>query len=142
MAYQTYIGQTTILGVPNIGTIQGIGMFEPTQNTVQDRFAIAEQIDRNGDVVRVTPYRQTQDCQVTFYPMGVIQLVDFPEPLSLVTIEPVADLPCPKVYLGNWAYVSGDIVATNSSLLVMRLQLRRWNPRYAGGPTYTPPTTP
>lgn len=140
MAYQTYIGQTTILGVPNYGTIQGIGLFDPTANSVQDRFALAEQIDTQGDIARVTPYRQQFDCVVTFYPMGVIPTVDFPWPLATVNIAPVADIPCPAVFLGNWKYVGGEIHAVNNGLLVMRLQIRKWNPRYAGGPTYTPPT--
>lgn len=139
MAYQTYIGQTTVLGVPNQGIVEGLGIFDPIANAVQDRFILAEQIDTQGDVARVTPYRQEQNCVVTFYPMGIISMVDFPWPMARVVVSPVADIPCPTAFLGNWRYVGGDINATNNGLLVMRLQLRRWNPRYAGGPTYTPP---
>lgn len=140
MAYQTYIGQTTILGVPTIGTLVGLGLFEPVGDTVQDRFLLAEQIDMEGDVARVTPYRQTQECEMTFYPMGIIELVQFPEPMSLVTVSPVADIPCPAAFLGQWRYVGGGLIASSSSLLIMRIQIKRWNPRYAGAPTRLPPT--
>ena len=142
MAYQTYIGQTTILGVPNIGAVEGYGLFEPIGNVVQDQFQLAEQIDTRGDVVRVTPYRQQHNCEVTFYPMVIIAMTTFPPPMAMVVVTPIADIPCPAVFLGQWRYVGGNIVASNTALLVMRLQLRRWNPYYAGGPTYTPPTDP
>lgn len=142
MAYQTYIGKTTILGVPNIGNVEGYGIIEPVSNTVRDTFQLAEQIDTRGDVVRVTPYNQQHQCEVTFYPMGFIEANFFPPPMALVVITPIADIPCPGLFLGNWRYVGGTITAMNTALLVMRLQLRRWNPRYAGGPIYTPPTDP
>jgi hypothetical protein len=138
VAYQTYIGQTTILGVPTVGTVEGLGIIEPIGFAVQDRFLLAEQFDVRGDIVRVTPYRQEYNAVVTFYPMGIIQMTDFPQPCALVLIQPIPDIPCPNVFLGYWRYVGGDINATSQGLLVMRMNLRKWNPKYTTPGQYAP----
>jgi hypothetical protein len=140
MPGQTYVGQTTILGVPNYGTVTGWGVIELIGNAVRDLFGLAEQTDRRGDVVRVTPFRQQQDCQVTFYPMGLLPLLTFPLPMSTVIIAPTANLPCPALFVGRWAYIGGDIQTINRGLMTMKLNLRRWNTAYTGGPSYTPIT--
>ena len=114
-------------------------MFEPISNAVEDTFQIVEQIDTQGDVARVTPCRQELNCVVTFYPTGTIELVTFPDPCSRVIVTPIADLPCPQVYLGTWSYVGGRLQAVKNGLMTMRLNLRRWNTRYAGNSQRTQP---
>lgn len=137
MSYQTYIGSVTILGVPNQGVIEGLGVFDPITFGIRDGFKLAEQYDTNGDVARITAYQQIWDATVTFYPLGDIAATDFPEPISRVVVTPSGDLPCPRQYIGTWGYVGGDIQSTNNGLLTFRMHIRRWNPKFVGT-SYTP----
>lgn len=138
MASQAYYGFTTIAGVPGVASVSGVAVFDLAAMSVSDSFQVAEQIDVDGDVVRVTPWRQQRNVLITFYPtMADPSQLDLPVPMSKVTVFNRPELPLPKVFWGEWRYVGpGELSTANNNLMVMRLNIRKWNPLY--GQTIVP----
>lgn len=134
----SFIGNVTIVGAPGVAVMEGLTVIDLTTMAVTDHFRVSEQRDTAGDVVRVTPWDQQRDLTISFYPMSFNPAgIDLPTPMSKVVITGRPEIPLPLAFAGDWRYVGpGEITATNTGLMVMRLTLRRWNPSY--GKTLTP----